>query len=89
MTSLLEDILKQTASTSSSKPYSVRIVWVTSLLQIGTPAGAMVLDDQGAPKVLPKPMENYMQSKVGETWLGGEFARRLDSNGILSVVSTE
>jgi hypothetical protein len=46
----------------------------------------MSFDGQGIPKILPKPMENYMQSKVGGTWLAAEFAKRLGSQGILSVV---
>ena len=55
-------------------------------MQLGSPAGGMSFDSQGTPKVLPKPMENYMQSKVGGTWLAAEFAKRLGSRGIFSVV---
>jgi len=84
LTTLLEDILKKTAATS--KPYTVRIVWIVSILQISMPAGCMEFDDQGSPKVLPDKMANYVQSKCGETWLAAEFAQRLGGDKILSVV---
>jgi retinol dehydrogenase-12 len=57
------------------------------MMQLGTPKGGMAFDKNGSPKILEKPMDNYMQSKVGATWLGAKFANRLDSHGILSVVS--
>lgn len=79
--------MKKTAATAASAPCSVRIVWVTSLLQAGPPVGGMLFDDKGAPQVLPKSMENYMQSKVGQAWLANEFASRLDKYKIMSVVS--
>lgn len=54
----------------------------------------MEFDSNGTPKVLPgdnymksQPGDNYMQTKVGGTWLAAEFANRLGSKGILSVVS--
>jgi len=56
-------------------------------MQEGTPAGGMSFDSKGRPQILPKPMANYMQSKVGGCWLAAEFAKRLGSKGILSVVS--
>jgi NAD(P)-dependent dehydrogenase (short-subunit alcohol dehydrogenase family) len=64
----------------------VRIVWVVSLLQAGTPPGAMSFDKNGTP-VLLNGMANYMQSKAGAVWLSDEFSKRLGSKGILSVVS--
>jgi retinol dehydrogenase-12 len=87
MTLLLEPILCQTASASATPPLSVRIVWVVSLLQLGTPAGAMNFDKDGKPQILTKFMDNYMQSKVGCAWLADEFAKCLGDKGILSVVS--
>lgn len=85
LTILLEPILTRTAASSPS--LSVRVVFVVSLMQLGTPAGGMSFDSQGTPKVLPKAMDNYMQSKAGGTWLAAEFAKRLGDKGILSVVS--
>jgi len=85
LTTLLEPILIRTAA--SSPPFSVRVVFVVALMQLGTPAGGMLFDGHGSPKVLPKARENYMQSKVGGTWLAAEFAKRLESRDILSVVS--
>ncbi|KAH7374071.1 putative short-chain dehydrogenase [Cadophora sp. MPI-SDFR-AT-0126] len=82
LTVLLEPILIHTAASSPS--LSVRVVFVVSLLQL-VPAGAMSFDSEGAPKVLPKAMDNYMQTKAGGTMLATEFAKRLGSNGILSV----
>ena len=55
----------------------------------------MEFDSNGTPKVLPgdnymksQPGANYMQTKVGGTWLAAEFAKRLGSKGILSVVGS-
>jgi NAD(P)-dependent dehydrogenase (short-subunit alcohol dehydrogenase family) len=84
LTILLEPVLIRTAASAPS--LSIRVVFVVSLIQLGSPAGGMSFDGQGIPKILPKPMENYMQSKVGGTWLAAEFAKRLGSQGILSVV---
>lgn len=92
LTKLLEPILIRTAA--SSPPFSVRIVFVVALMQFFAPASAMSFDGDGNPKVLPgdnymqsKPGDNYMQTKVGGTWLAAEFANRLGSKGVLSVVS--
>jgi retinol dehydrogenase-12 len=85
LTLLLEPILTRTAASVPS--LSVRVVFVVSLIQIGTPTGGMSFDSQGTPKVLPKALDNYMQSKAGGAWLAAEFAKRLGSKGILSVVS--
>lgn len=92
LTKLLEPILIQTAA--SSPRFSVRIVFVVALMQFFSPATAMEFDSNGTPKVLPgdnymksQPGDNYMQTKVGGTWLAAEFANRLGSKGILSVVS--
>lgn len=85
MTRLLEPILLKTAE--SATPFSVRIVWVVSLMTFGAPRDSMSFAADGTPNVLPKPLENYMQSKVGGSWLAAESAKRLGSKGILSVVS--
>lgn len=56
-------------------------------MQIGTPPGGMTFEADGSPKILPKPMDNYMQSKVGGCWLAAEFSERLGNAGVLCVVS--
>ena len=85
LTVLLEPILIRTAA--SSPPLSVRVVFVVALMQHRTPAGGMWFDGDGNPQILPKDWDNYMQSKVGGTWLAAAFAKRLESKDILSVVS--
>lgn len=91
LTTLLEPALTRTSELSPQ--YSVRIVFVTALMQFFTPAAAMEFDDNGAPKILlgdnygkSQPGDNYMQTTVGGPWLAAEFAKRLGSKGILSVV---
>lgn len=87
MTKLLEDILIHTAKQSPKG--TVRIVWVASLIALGTPQGGVVWDEQTAePKVLDSKGSNYMQSKAGLVFLAHEFARRLGKEGIISVVSS-
>lgn len=86
MTLLLEPLLTRTAATALAS--NVRIVWVVSMMQLGTPKGGMVFDGSGSPIILEKAMDNYMQTKVGGAWLAAEFAKRLGSHGILSVVTT-
>ena len=86
MTRLLEPILIKSAA--SSPPYTVRVVFVVSLMQLATPQGGMSFDDKGVPMVRPKAMDNYMQSKAGGTWLTADFAKRLGKQGIMSVVSS-
>jgi hypothetical protein len=78
--------MRHTAKLESARPYSVRVVFVTSLLQLGAPAGGIQFDERGTPKVL-KAFPNYMQSKVGSAWLAYEYSKRLDEDGILCVVS--
>lgn len=86
MTNLLQDVMRHTVTLESARPYSVRIVFVTSLLQLGAPTGGIQFDEQGTPKVM-KAFPNYMESKVGSAWLAYEYAKKLDKDGILSVVS--
>jgi retinol dehydrogenase 12 len=83
---VLEPILIRTAA--SSPPFSVRIVFVVAIMQLGTIPGGMSFDGNGNPIVLPrKDREKYMQTKVGGTWLAAELANRLRTKDILSVVS--
>jgi len=83
MTLLLEPLLIRTAATAPA--FGVRIVWVVSMMQLGTPKGGMAFDGTGSPTILKKAMDNYMQSKVGGAWLAAEFAKRLGIHRILSV----
>ncbi|KAF2757409.1 NAD(P)-binding protein [Pseudovirgaria hyperparasitica] len=89
LTRLLEPILKQTASLKNkldSEKRPVRVVWVVSVLDSGTPKGGVEFDEvTKAPKTFKKPMENYMSSKAGGSFLAVEFARRWHEAGILSV----
>jgi hypothetical protein len=89
MTLLLEDILIKTARLPDTPKFSVRLVWVVSLLQGWNPpqGQGMRYENDGTPTVLKGVMENYMQSKVGTVWLSMESAARLGKHGILSVVS--
>jgi retinol dehydrogenase-12 len=87
LTTLLEPILIRTAV--SSPAFSVRVVFVVALMHHSTPVGGMSFDSYGNPKIMPKDWDNYMQSKVGGTWLADEFAKRLDSRNILSVVRSK
>ncbi|KAH8591002.1 hypothetical protein B0O99DRAFT_520362 [Bisporella sp. PMI_857] len=86
MTLLLEPILIRTATaTPNVTPFATRIVWVVSALQLLRTKGGMDFQKDGSPAILANPMDNYMQSKVGASWLATEFGNRLGSNGILSV----
>lgn len=88
MTLLLEPILTNTATMTSTPAGSVRIVWVTSMLMVDSTPGGMSFEADGTPVVLKKFMANYVQSKVGDHWLAEKFAKRLGGYGILSVVSS-
>jgi len=68
---------------------SVRLVWVVSMISQGAPAGAMQFDSNGVPVILKDAMTNYMQTKVGGTWLADLFAQRMGDKGVLSVVSLD
>lgn len=82
----LEGILVSTAKIAQKG--TVRVVWLASTLQIGTPKGGIIWDEtETAPKVVGNQMENYMMSKVGNVFLAHETAKRLGREGIVSVVS--
>lgn len=76
----------KTANARSSNRYSVRIVWLSSMITTSVPPGGIKFGRTGNPKVLKKSMENYMQSKVGNVFLAAEAAKRLGGDGIISVV---
>lgn len=80
----LEPMLVGTAESGED----VRIVWLASTVQLSTPSGGIVWDDEGDEPVLLKgQMENYMMSKVGNIFLANDAAGRLGGKGIISVVS--
>ncbi|EEU35223.1 uncharacterized protein NECHADRAFT_54507 [Fusarium vanettenii 77-13-4] len=80
----LEDMLVSTAKIAQKG--TVRVVWLASTLQIGTPKGGIIWDESNtAPKVVSNQMENYMMSKVGNVFLAHETARRLGGEGVVSI----
>jgi retinol dehydrogenase-12 len=82
----LEPVLKRTAANADRN--SVRIVWLSSMIAVGTPPGGIIFDGKtGNPKVIKNAMENYMESKVGNLFLASEAAKRLGSDGIISVAT--
>ncbi|KAI0835908.1 NAD(P)-binding protein [Hypoxylon sp. FL0890] len=84
LTRLLEPILLRTAAQENSSS-NARIVWVSSMLDIGTPKGGVVWDSQtDSPLLHSDMMANYMQSKAGVTFLAHEYAKRLGNKGIIS-----
>ena len=89
LTDLLAPLLVQTARAQpSSQRDSVRIVWVSSMVNARAPKGGIVWDEAvGKPKLLAGPMDQYMQTKVGDVLLAHEWGERLASDGIVSVVS--
>ncbi|KAL4941658.1 hypothetical protein BDV06DRAFT_212502 [Aspergillus oleicola] len=82
--SLLLPLLKHTAA--SAPPNSVRVVWVSSIIEFGTAHNGIIFDeDTAAPKILKDSMENYMESKVGNVFLADETAKRAGGDGFLSL----
>ncbi|KAH7136026.1 hypothetical protein B0J11DRAFT_519763 [Dendryphion nanum] len=75
LVSLLQPMMQNVASHFCHPNQSIRVVWVSSLLNVSTPHGGVQFDENGAPKQL-KGMENYMQSKAGVYLLAQEFSRR-------------
>ncbi|OAL52931.1 NAD(P)-binding protein [Pyrenochaeta sp. DS3sAY3a] len=76
LATLLGPRLAATASHFCHPNPSIRVIWVSTMLSLGTPAGGVQFDDAtGAPKQLRGP-ESYMQSKAGVYFLATEFARR-------------
>lgn len=81
---LLEPTLTATAALPDTPRGSVRVVWVSSLLNLGTPPGGVAFDSQGKPVQL-KAMDNYMQSKAGMYLLSHEFSVRKNGTGVSHV----
>lgn len=86
LTKLLEPLLLQTAKQSPDG--TTRIVWVASMMALGTPAGGIVWDGTaGQPSLLTDSFANYMQSKAGVVFLAHEYAKTLREGGVISLVS--
>ena len=83
LTHLLESILVSTAAREPT--YSVRIVFVTALVHLASLGEGIEFDTEGTPKVLIKPFDNYIQTKIGGQFLAKDVATRLDADGIMSV----
>lgn len=83
----LEDILVRTAQEERSvgRRDTVRIVWLASMVTVGTPKGGVVFGTDGKPKILGVSFDNYMQSKAGNIYLAHEWAARLGDRGVISV----
>ncbi|MCJ1312187.1 hypothetical protein MMC25_005861 [Agyrium rufum] len=82
LTRHLRSILQATQDRDSQHPGSVRVLWITSLMDLGTPQGGVQFDGDGNPKQL-KSMDNYMQSKGGMTFLAAEHARMFGNSGVM------
>ncbi|OIW26273.1 NAD(P)-binding protein [Coniochaeta ligniaria NRRL 30616] len=84
----LEDILVRTAHEEQGlgRRGTVRIVWLASMVTVGTPKGGVVIGTDGKPKLLGVSFDNYMQSKSGNIYLAHEWASRLGDKGVISVV---
>jgi NAD(P)-dependent dehydrogenase (short-subunit alcohol dehydrogenase family) len=75
LVSLLQPTMANVASHFCHPNQSIRVVWVSSLLNLSTPDGGVHLDEAGSP-AQHKGMENYMQSKAGTYLLAHEFSSR-------------
>ncbi|KAF2264922.1 NAD(P)-binding protein [Lojkania enalia] len=76
---LLSPIMRDVSGHFCYPNPSIRVVWVSSCLDLGTPNGGVQLDEEGVPKQL-KGMENYMQSKAAVYLLAHEFSKREKKN---------
>ncbi|TVY82133.1 putative oxidoreductase [Lachnellula suecica] len=85
LTLFLEPIIISTSTQPNTPAGSVRIVWEVSILQGQLAKGGMQFESDGTPKILTGFMNNYMQSKVGVSWITGLFAERLGAKGVLSI----
>jgi retinol dehydrogenase 12 len=82
-TQCLLPVLKSTAA--SAPAGSVRVTWAGSLLDLSSKGGVQFDEKTGQPTLHPVQQNNYMQSKVANAFLAGEFARRYGRDGIISV----
>jgi retinol dehydrogenase 12 len=84
-TTLLQPILKSTASSSPSS--SVRVCWASSLeSDTSSPKGGIVFDDSGAPVYRGTGQQyNYGMSKAGNVFYASEWAKQYPDDGVVSV----
>lgn len=86
LTGFLAPLMVQTARSQPSQKDSVRVVWVSSMVNSN---GPMIWDEAlNQPKLLSGGMDTYFQSKVGDVFLAHEWGERLAGDGIVSVVSS-
>jgi len=80
----LEPILQDTAA--SAPRDSVRVVWLSSMVAVATVSEGIRFEPDGSsPVVLDNVMQDYMQSKVGNTFLAYEAAKRMGGTGVINV----
>lgn len=88
LTHMLAPLLIQTARNQASQRDSVRVVWVSSMINSGSTMGGIAWDEAlNKPKILPGGMDQYMQAKVGDVFLAHKWGERLAGDGVVSVVS--
>ncbi|KAG6013826.1 hypothetical protein E4U43_007091 [Claviceps pusilla] len=84
LTKALHPLLKQTAA--NSPPASVRVIWASSLAtNLMSPAGGVMLGEDGGPVDPWFHFAKYGQSKAINLLYAVEFHRRYAADGILSV----
>jgi len=89
LTDFLAPLLVRTARAQPSQKDSVRVVWVSSMVNANGPKGGIIWDEAlNKPKLLSGGMDQYMQTKVGDVFLAHEWGERLAGDGIVSVVSS-
>lgn len=88
LTDFLAPLMVQTARAQPSERNSIRVVWVSSMVNANGPKGGIIWDEAlNKPKLLSGGMDQYMQTKVGGVYLAHEWGERLAGDGIVSVVS--
>ncbi|KAL1853675.1 short-chain alcohol dehydrogenase [Diaporthe australafricana] len=86
LTHMLAPLLIETARDQASQKDSVRVVWVSSMINSGSTKGGIAWDEAlNKPKILPGGMDQYMQTKVGDVFLAHEWGERLAGDGVVSV----
>jgi len=84
-TKFLHPLLAKTAKSAPAD--SVRVIWVSSnMAEIGSPKGGIDFDNLDYKTDKPA-WHKYAVSKAGNIYHGSEFARRVQGEGIISVVS--
>ncbi|KAJ5100193.1 short-chain dehydrogenase [Penicillium angulare] len=92
LTSLLSDILVQTAAETETVPNSVRVIWTSSLLvDTSAPPEGVPLAELDNPS--DDHIRNYTISKTGNWFLADRFAKRFDAaaaagqKGVVSITA--